>query len=277
MQGILLTDLDGTLFNSDRTISESNLGALHSLGEMATLRVIATGRSLYSALKALPPQLPIEYLIFSSGAGILDWSTKQVIHATNMDLKDVDRLKRSLIQKDHDFFIQCPIPDNHYFYYHRSSVYNKDFERRLTIYNSFKKNSISIENRSINASQVIAILPDNDLHIYNDLRDQFASVKTIRTTSPLDHLSMWIEFFHPAVSKANAARWLLKKLDMNGAGSLAIGNDYNDEDMLNWAAHSYVLKNGPAPLKIKYRSVADNDEDGFSEAVNNYMEKVFQK
>jgi len=240
---ILLTDLDGTLFNSDREISDKNLDTLNKLREMGMLRVIATGRSLYSALKALPQDIPIEYLIFSSGAGIMNWSSKEILYNVNMPPKQVDMVKNFLIYNKYDFFIQCPIPDSHFFYYFRSLTNNEDFEQRMKIYQPFAKNSINIVNESVEASQLLAILPENNEHIIPALEKKSLSVKIIRTTSPLDHRSQWIEFFHKSVSKANAAKWLIKKLSLSSSTSIAIGNDFNDEDMLNWADYAYVVEN----------------------------------
>ena len=75
MLQMVITDLDGTLANPEQKISQADLDTLKRLGEMDIIRVIATGRSLYSAIKILDKNLPIDYLLFSSGAGILSWKT----------------------------------------------------------------------------------------------------------------------------------------------------------------------------------------------------------
>ena len=46
---LVVTDLDGTLLGSNREAGKRNLHTLHNLGEQGILRVIATGRSLFSA------------------------------------------------------------------------------------------------------------------------------------------------------------------------------------------------------------------------------------
>ena len=53
MRSLFLTDLDGTLLRSDRTIGERTLDSLERLAERQVVRVVATGRSLHSVLRVL--------------------------------------------------------------------------------------------------------------------------------------------------------------------------------------------------------------------------------
>ena len=48
---------------------------------------------------------------------------------------------------------------------------------------------------------------------------------------------------------------------------LAVGNDYNDRDLLEWARHAFVVANAAPPLKDRYTVVASNDDQGFADAV----------
>ena len=70
------------------------------------------------------------------------------------------------------------------------------------------------------------------------------------------------------MSKALASEWLARQHQIEAINILALGNDYNDLDLLQWAGESVVVANAPKELKERYRSVASNDHDGFSEAVN---------
>ena len=45
-KGLFITDFDGTLLRTDRTLDEKDLETLEKLGRMNIVRVIATGRSL---------------------------------------------------------------------------------------------------------------------------------------------------------------------------------------------------------------------------------------
>jgi hypothetical protein len=103
------------------------------------------------------------------------------------------------------------------------------------------------------------------------LRDALPAFQVIRTTSPLDGRSTWVEVFPAGVGKADAAAWLLEREGRGNTLSVAIGNDYNDLDLLEWADRAFVVSNAPAELRERYTAVASNDDGGFSEAVRQVL------
>jgi hydroxymethylpyrimidine pyrophosphatase-like HAD family hydrolase len=73
--------------------------------------------------------------------------------------------------------------------------------------------------------------------------------------------------FPAGVCKSAAAGWLQRAQAAPGTFSLAVGNDYNDVDLLDWADLACVVGNAPDELCARYRRVAPHDASGFSEAV----------
>jgi hypothetical protein len=67
--GLFITDLDGTLLRSDRTFAATDLAALHRLGDLGIVRVVATGRSIFSFESVRPAGLPVDYVIFFERRG----------------------------------------------------------------------------------------------------------------------------------------------------------------------------------------------------------------
>ena len=78
----IITDLDGTILPQGENISTSTLHTLEQLGAEGIIRIIATGRTLFAARKFLPDNFPIDYLVFSSGAGIMRWRDKKSLPPT---------------------------------------------------------------------------------------------------------------------------------------------------------------------------------------------------
>jgi hydroxymethylpyrimidine pyrophosphatase-like HAD family hydrolase len=76
------------------------------------------------------------------------------------------------------------------------------------------------------------------------------------------------------VSKAAAASWLWSEARAGSLARLAVGNDYNDIDLLHWADLACVVGNAPADLRARYTSVGSNDEGGFSQAVRLALERL---
>lgn len=264
---IVFTDLDRTILLDDNTFSLRSLRVLQESQRAGIVVVIATGRNIFSAEKVLPYDLPIDYLIFSSGCGIIDWKTKKVIHENHLDAKEIRKVFDIFDSHNVDFMIHLPIPDNHYFAYVRKNSNNKDFERRIALYIPFAE---EMENPPKKGSQFIAILPPGGNAKFETIKQEIDFLKVIRATSPLDHESIWLEVFPNGVSKGFSAQLLCKRLGIDQKYTLGIGNDFNDLDLLEFTAHSCVVANAPEELKEIYNVIDSNQNDGFTKC----MEKM---
>ncbi len=246
------TDLDGTILHSGKGFDVNELEFLRKQ-ENILLRTIVTGRSLYSARKVLDDDFPIDYLIFSSGAGIVKWKTKEIKHSrafTKPQIKEVYYFLKTL---NLDFCIHFPIPDNHKFYY----VKNRgipDFRRRIKVYSEFAEEHVEKKSYLRNSTQFLVIL-NHDEDMLLKIRETLPEYSIIRATSPLDGKSMWIEIFPPEVDKGTASAHLCDILEIDHSRTIALGNDFNDIAMLDWAEKSYVVDSAPDILRKKYNSV----------------------
>ncbi|MCB2197252.1 MAG: HAD family hydrolase [Bacteroidetes bacterium] len=268
---MIITDLDGTLFNNRQEVSLEDMKTLFWLGENNITRVIATGRNFYSVKRVLKDNFPIDYLIFSSGAGIYDWKNKKLLHSEYLPDFEVKQISKILIDHQVDFMIHEMIPDNHKFVYHRSGNKNPDFESRIKVYKDFALlldvNTEAYEH----ACQILAVFP-NDIGLFKEIQSKFNDIKIIRTTSPLDGDSIWMEIFPENVSKGHGVDWLCNYLKVNREKTISIGNDYNDIDMLEYTAKKYVVSNAPEDLKEQFPVCKSNQESGFFDVVSRHLD-----
>ncbi|MCK5569170.1 MAG: HAD family phosphatase [Spirochaetes bacterium] len=271
---MVVTDLDGTLLQTRRKVSNADIDTLEKLQQRGIIRVVATGRSFYSVSSVLKSGFPIDYLIFSSGAGIILWPTKKIISKHGMGAEDVRFAVNILIDLCIDFMVHKPIPLNHHFVYYESGRRNPDFFRRCDIYRRYGVREDFSSFQFGAACQIVAIVPQEDGHsIYSHLKKTLHTLKVIRTTSPIDGSSVWIEIFPPEVSKASAAEWICQQCGVSQKSVLAVGNDYNDLDLLAWAQAAFLVENAPEELKKKFKTVGSNNESGFTEAVERWIGK----
>ena len=272
-QGLFITDFDGTLLRSDNTLAKRDLDALASLNRRGIRTAVATGRSLYSFNSSPGSDLPVDYIIFTTGAGVVARPGGQLVYKVNltgdMVLHAVDIFKES----GFDFFLHEPVPENHRFFYCRSTSRNTDFETRLERYRQFGEPlNVTAGNGAGEASQLLAVVPENAAeNIVADVRDALPGLSVIQTTSPLDHTSTWIEVFHPEVSKSGTVAWLAAELHVDPGDTVAVGNDYNDLDLLAWTANSFVVDNAPPDLRARFSTVASNNECGVAEAIEKWL------
>ena len=281
---IFVTDFDGTLYSDFHKVSDVDFETFIKLGSLNIKRVIATGRSYFSALKVIPAQFPIDYLIFSSGAGIMEWENKKIIKSYSLNKTQMEATVTVLKENKYDFMLHKKIPDNHYFWYYKASVkpMTGDFESRCAIYSDYCK---ELEDKTLaeleEASQFVVVIPCDNLsspEIYEGLKEKLkkadcfnSDLNIIRTTSPIDKKTLWIEIFPKDVSKAKGIKTIADMLSSNYNNIAAVGNDFNDLDMLRWVKNPFVVENSPIELKNEFMTVKSNNENGFTDAVNLFL------
>jgi Cof subfamily protein (haloacid dehalogenase superfamily) len=270
--GLFVCDFDGTLLRSDRSFSDADLDVLKRLGGLGIIRVIATGRSIYSIHTVDISTLPVDFIIFSSGAGIMQHPGGQIIRKISLESHEVNRAIKILRANHLDFMVHHPIPDNHAFSYFESTRDNADFKRRIALYCQFATPLDENTDGFGPATQLLAIVPPaENLAPLQIIRENLTDFNVIQTTSPLDAQSTWIEIFPANVSKSLAAAWLNAELGLNSDRTLSIGNDYNDLDLLQWAGTSFVVGNAPPDLRKRFPVVASHNENGVAEAVERWL------
>ncbi len=273
---LFITDLDGTLLNDDKKITQEDLAALARMRQAGTLVALATGRSNYSLAMLMEKLgysgpaggLPVDYLIFSTGAGVMDYPGGRILRNIALAPEHVLSIASVLDQLRLDYMIHRPVPDTVHFIYSQHNPENPDFFRRLHIYKSFATPlSQALLAGFGGATEVLCIVPQDHGHeIAARLRETFRQFSVIKATSPLDGKSFWIEIFAPAVSKSQAAKWLAEECGVSRDMVCAVGNDYNDEDLLHWAGQSFVVANSPKVLQTQFQTVASNNNGGVAEA-----------
>lgn len=278
---MIFSDLDGSLHDPQRGFHPRDLHTLAQLPRQNVLRVIATGRSLYSAQQVLSQDFPIDYLIFSSGAGILHWPTQRLIYQAHLDPADVQHLLGFFESQQLDFFLHGEVPDNHHFWCHRFSARNDDYEARRVLYPGLDQ-AMTLPLQHWQApgpcsQAIIFVSAEHTLPTFALLQQELSHLSIIRSTSPLDGQSGWLEIFPAQVSKSQSAQWLQAQLNAHdGFASMAFGNDYNDTDLLAWADAGYVVRSAPESLKAHHTEVSDPHQAGFSEAFARWQAQFLQ-
>ena len=263
---MVITDLDGTLLKSDRTISLTDIKTLDLLKNKDIIRVVATGRNIKKIEEVVKDFSLFDYFIFSSGAGVMNCNSRKIEYVQNLTKDSANRLIQFFIKKDVAFFLFHAVPKNHLFWFSQKGEINPEYNRY------YERNIDRMENLSDTdiidtiACQFLVILrtADEFFKLKKDIENNFEDFKIIRASSPYETGYTWMEIFNENVSKGNAVKYLCDFLDIENSNTIGIGNDYNDIDLLDFTNHSYMTRNCPDELKGKYESAPTNDENAFS-------------
>jgi hydroxymethylpyrimidine pyrophosphatase-like HAD family hydrolase len=253
---MFVTDLDGTLLRGGE-LNSGDLAALEDLRSGGTVTVVATGRSLFSFSRRMADlTLPLDYLVLSSGACILNHATGELMHGESMTGEQAGTAVEALLRLKLDFALHGEVPENHRFLHSLRSASNPDMEQRIRLYAGHCR---PFEGGAVPSSctQLVAIVPpgggSGPLEAVMEALGEDYSV--LRTTSPLDGESLWIEIFPRGVCKSSGASWLAERLGVDPASTAAVGNDWNDLDLLDWAADPFVIDGSPSALSEGRRTV----------------------
>ncbi|MCP3901223.1 MAG: HAD family phosphatase [Desulfobacteraceae bacterium] len=277
---LFITDFDGTLLRDRKTISKDDINALTELKEQGIIRCIATGRSIYSFLKTLKTfpidshlEFPIDYLIFSTGAGIMDFNTGAILKSFSLNESDVINIADYFEKYKLDYMVHKPVPDTNYFVYKSFGNENKDFNDRINLYQKYS--SLLDESKGLNgfgkSTEVLAIIPLKSVFASPEqiekIKHDLSKFSVIIATSPLDKKSLWVEVFNKDVSKSKAASILAQKLMIKRKDVFSIGNDYNDLDLLEWSGNAFVVGNALSEFKNRFEQVPSNNDSGVRAAI----------
>jgi Cof subfamily protein (haloacid dehalogenase superfamily) len=86
--------------------------------------------------------------------------------------------------------------------------------------------------------------------------DHFAGRADVTISHP-----RFLEFIAPGVSKGRAVRWLARRLRVPLAATLAIGDQWNDFEMLSEVGHGAAMPTAPTEVRAVARYVAPPLED----------------
>jgi hydroxymethylpyrimidine pyrophosphatase-like HAD family hydrolase len=186
----------------------------------------------------------VDFIIFSTGAGIAEHPGGRVLRGVSLQPDELRQALEVLRRLRLDFMVHRAVPESHVFAYHAQSSPHPDFERRLEIYRRF---AFPLDDDLAGfgpAAQLVAIIPGESTRAVLDaVRRDLSSMTVIRTTSPLDGKSTWIEIFPAEVSKSKTADWLAARLGVPRQRTLSVGNDYNDL-AYQWA---HAVRGGQRP------------------------------
>ncbi len=89
---LIAFDLDGTILNNDKKISDRSIAALRQASEIGIHIVPATGRSYSEIPQKIREQLFIRYVIALNGAEIYDADEKKVLHRAEITLEQSEQI-----------------------------------------------------------------------------------------------------------------------------------------------------------------------------------------
>lgn len=259
MKNLYISDLDGTLLDSDSKVSEYTARTLNSLMDKGMMFSFASARSPYSAQKVIP-RLDIRYGIVYNGAFIYDMKSGERIGFNAFNKADARHIFDSYVSKKVYPAVFSYIDGAEKCSYHRTLSSSLMIAQREKDKADPRKRAVDDTERMLDGEVFYfsAMGAKKELFpIYEELKDVFECFFY------LDHASniMWLEVLPKGVSKASAVQTLAKILGCSNI--VAFGDGKNDIPLFEAANECYAVENAVDELKeIANDVVFSNDRDG---------------
>ena len=267
MKKILFTDLDGTLLNNDKLVSQGNREAIERLLEAGHYFVVATGRPTKSAFKVVEKlglTMPGCYMIAYNGGVIFDCHNKELVMEKKLPLEYVHYLFKEAekyglyIQtygEDDKIIANCDGPE--------LKFYTKGTSKALSceICSDIQNALCSEPNKAL----FIDLSGERNLKFWEEHKDWEAG-RCESTFSCKEYL----EYLPLGVSKGNAVRTLCEMLEVDIQNAYAAGDERNDISMIEAAGVGVAMKNAVDEAKsaADYITENDNNNDGIAEIID---------
>jgi Cof subfamily protein (haloacid dehalogenase superfamily) len=281
---LLALDLDGTVLQSDGQVSERNLKALRSAEEHGVYVTIATGRRFRDAR-------PVAFQL-GLNAPIITHNGTLIKHAETLETISVELISPDTVQEvlavGHEFgadpMMSCDPNSEGTLYYDRISDDNFPLQKYLQwsrrLHGEGGDHSIvhtpslerlagEVETIHISFSGHCAPMRHLQMMLATELGDR---AKVLATVYPQLDFTL-LDVLPPAASKGFGLCNLAQSLGLEAKNVMAIGDNFNDLEMLDYAGTPVVMGNAAPELleNEAYRQTLSNDEDGVALAIERYI------
>lgn len=273
MKTLYVTDLDGTLLNSDSRLSEYTLKTINSLVEKGLLFTYATARSLVSAsvvTKGLSAKVPV---IAYNGTFIFDSSSGGIISSEWFDKQECEKIISVLDKYRISPFVYSFIDGTEKLSWVTDRE-NEGGKRYLSLRQGDPRRRPLETAEGLFDGDIFYFTCIGDREELQEAYDELSADGRFRCTiqQEIYRTEYWFEIMPKGASKAYAIE-KLKKL-WNCDRIVSFGDAINDIPMFEISYECYAVENAVDELKTMATGVIDsNDSDGVAKWLERYAER----
>ncbi|MCF6097736.1 Cof-type HAD-IIB family hydrolase [Thermovorax subterraneus] len=253
---LVVTDLDGTLLDDKKNISEANLEAIKRIRDSGILFTVATGRGERAARHFLELlEIDIPAILFNGGE-IFDRGKGPVYSKY---------LPKPIYNLVIDHFIENEV--GIVAFYH-DRIFIADFKPAHEIYLNREK----VKYEKVDDLKEVYVV--NKVILVGDVGYSIRKMKDLEKKAGISinyvqSEKFYLEVLPDGVSKGEGLRRLCDILGIERQSVVAIGDNMNDLSMINFAGLGVAVANAEEPVKNAAKLVVpSNNEDGVAHLLN---------
>ncbi|MBR5804121.1 MAG: HAD family phosphatase [Bacteroidaceae bacterium] len=265
---MIVLDLDGTLTNSKKEITPYTRETLIRAQQQGIKVVLASGRPTYG-IAPIANQLELftygGYILAYNGGEIIDWKSKEVLHAQVLDPQVLPYMYRCAQENGfaivtyRDNFVITETPDDEYV----------QKEATLNLMQTLKvENFLGYIDFSIPKCLIVGEAERLCL-LEKQMYEQLKETNEVYRSEPY-----FLELVPKGIDKAQSLEVLLRKVGISRDEVIACGDGFNDLSMIRYAGLGVAMHNAqPVVREAADFITLSNDEDGVAHVVEQFMLK----
>lgn len=243
---LVVSDVDGTLLNSENTIPIETAELIRKLSEKNIAFSIASGRSPFS-LQKLVSDLKINIPIIAAGGSlIIDPSNNKDIFSMPLAVEQVDQLVFIARKQNLDFT-----------YFSKGKIFADVSDDYWEVLNARQVQYMQSPYKTLGLTRNVSFDINHiekvhkiDIHKINGyINNLLSELKKINPPIEYSIFQGRVEITSKGVNKGSALRKLANYLNVNITNTLAIGDEMNDIPLIKEAGLSFAVENGSDELK----------------------------
>jgi len=266
---IILIDIDGTLITSDYQITKETKSVINRIHKDYQIPVVLTTARPFRGMKFIYQELDlVSPVICYNGAQLIDYNEELLIN------KEIHKTSvENLLTKFTEHNLTINIYQGNDWYVSRIDQLVKSEQEVVR----FKATEMDLENlmrgeidRGFNKILLMGD-PENIDHVENILVKDYS--KDLNACKSKPH---YLEILSSNTSKLTTLKLLLDQMQIKNDSALAIGDNFNDMDMLRYVGLGIAMGNAPPKVKSSADVItSSNDDDGVRKALENYVIESF--
>lgn len=262
---MIVLDLDGTLLNDEKQISEKNISILNDLHKRNVEIVIATGRNYFMAKNLIEDIKNIEPVILANnGAIIRNYYNDELIENNYLDPKEFNKIYAEGLK--HNLY-----PVLHVDEYFNGYDIIYEMENYEEVYLGYIKKGynraklVKFEPEKI--ENILSVCYFDEYEKLSNFSKKLDNIKDKKYNTILNRnisKRALLEFLHPDGCKWSALKKYASSLNINYEEIIAIGDDNNDIELLKNVGLGIAMVNGTVESQRAAKQISkyDNNNSG---------------
>ena len=266
MYKLVAIDMDGTLLNSEKKISDRTKEAIHKARQMGVTVVLATGRPIEGVsryLEELNMYTEKDYVLSYNGSLVQKTSNKEIIGKIALkgsDLHYLENLSNELNVNIHAFHEEKGLitPKNSKYTEVEANI--NEIEIHEMSFDNVKENDVIIKAMMIDEPEILGPAIDK-------LPKEIYEKYTVVRSTPY-----FLEFLNKESNKGVGVELLAKHLGIKQEEVIAVGDAGNDLHMIEYAGLGVAMGNAFDEIKeIADYTTDSNNEDGVAKVIEKFI------